>query len=663
MKPLKKKHKNKNIKILDNNIHSESIKVTTEDNYDKISEQNFVDENKSEKRKIKKKPVIDEKENNKETKCFYFSKLKIFLSKYKLLSILALIVILIFVFILIYFLNKKINKKHNLDTPSRPSNSYIPSEPEPNLDDDKLAKIRKEFNITTKVGDLKKISVIQRAKEETKLNSEIIKNEIIRKTNYDIYFISEEYSTGDDKKYYNTMHTGVFSIRSECTTVGEDDCEPQPIIDLTLESKNLHFLNSEEFKDIPIPLCIFNITDNNIITTLKCPNSLPENKRNEIILDLYFFRPPAAERIDKDGDNITLSKNITENYTIISETNGGVCNIYNNLGSLCTTNMNTTLDKEGNLLSYNERAFTFINYDENNSYTKDKITNLIDVSENIKKKDIENYEKSLNDILILINPYMKEETQFNKSEYEDLYKVSISKKNKNSTFNQNYEPKKTRNTFRNLKIGSIIDNTYSQYMSQAELFLNKITPVQINLNLKINPGINSNLIGAYGNIIFDNKEILYSSFEEDSVLHNLIQKLSTLSKAGNILATELYDKIYNKLETFTNEISIRIKSLDELLMYYDIYRVFNSTLVEYSYKTLPSETVEFSNELIQTLNSTFYNIKRGNIKQNVDKLTDDIYGYINDIHELIRKMLDNLEELSNILLMKNNTYAQITNYY
>ena len=478
MKPLKKKHKNKNIKILDNNIHSESIKVTTEDNYDKISEQNFVDENKSEKRKIKKKPVIDEKENNKETKCFYFSKLKIFLSKHKLLSILALIVILIFVFILIYFLNKKINKKHNLDTPSRPSNIYIPSEPEPNPDDDKVAKIKKEFNITTKVGDLKKISVIQRAKEETKLNSEIIKNEIIRKTNYDIYFISEEYSTGDDKKYYNIMHTGVVSIRSECTTVGKDDCEPQPIIDLTLESKNLRFLNSEQFKDIPIPLCIFNITDNNIITTLKCPNSLPENKRNEIILDLYFFRPPAAERIDKEGDNITLSKNITENYTIISETNGGVCNIYNNLGSLCTTNMNTTLDKEGNLLSYNERAFTFINYDENNSYTKDKITNLIDVSENIKKKDIENYEKSLNGILILINPYMKEETQFNKSEYEDLYKVTISKKNKNSTFNQNYEPKKTRNTFRNLKIGSIIDNTYSQYMSQAELFLNKLTPVQ-----------------------------------------------------------------------------------------------------------------------------------------------------------------------------------------
>ena len=88
--------------------------------------------------------------------------------------------------------------------------------------------------------------------------------------------------------------------------------------------------------------------------------------------------------------------------------------------------------------------------------------------------------------------------------------------------------------------------------------MNKINPVQINLNLKINPGINSNILGAYGNIIFDDKEILYSSIEEASVLQSLIEKLSTLSKAGNILATELYDKINNRLEAFTNEVSIKI---------------------------------------------------------------------------------------------------------
>ena len=53
-------------------------------------------------------------------------------------------------------------------------------------------------------------------------------------------------------------------------------------------------------------------------------------------------------------------------------------------------------------------------------------------------------------------------------------------------------------------------------------------------------------MGAYGSIIFDDKEIIYSSIEEVSIIQELIEKLSTLSKAGNLLASKLYDKIYNK---------------------------------------------------------------------------------------------------------------------
>ena len=81
--------------------------------------------------------------------------------------------------------------------------------------------------------------------------------------------------------------------------------------------------------------------------------------------------------------------------------------------------------------------------------------------------------------------------------------------------------------------------------------------------------------------------------------------------------------MYNKLEVFTEEISIRIKSLDELLMYYDIYKVFNSTLVDYSYKSLAPETVEISDILTNTLSDIFNNIKQENIKQKMDNLTNN----------------------------------------
>ena len=98
-------------------------------------------------------------------------------------------------------------------------------------------------------------------------------------------------------------------------------------------------------------------------------------------------------------------------------------------------------------------------------------------------------------------------------------------------------------------------------------------------------------------------------------------------------------------------------------MYYDIYKVFNSTLIEYSYKRLPSETVEFSNELASALNEIYSNIKSGNIKYNLDILSNDIYVYINELHELIKKMINNLDILTHTLVEKNNTFTQITNYY
>ena len=72
---------------------------------------------------------------------------------------------------------------------------------------------------------------------------------------------------------------------------------------------------------------------------MACPESLSESKKNEIILDLYFFRPPAIQRADKENDNITITINEDKamKKIYIRETNGGLCNIYDNFGSMCTT--------------------------------------------------------------------------------------------------------------------------------------------------------------------------------------------------------------------------------------------------------------------------------------------------------------------------------------
>ena len=73
----------------------------------------------------------------------------------------------------------------------------------------------KEFDIITKPGDLKQISVVQKSKDETKINNQTIISENIRKTDYNIYIISEEDPDQELYEYYTKMYTGCISIISE----------------------------------------------------------------------------------------------------------------------------------------------------------------------------------------------------------------------------------------------------------------------------------------------------------------------------------------------------------------------------------------------------------------------------------------------------------------
>ena len=558
--------------------------------------------------------------SNKRTSCRLTKRACIFIIV-GALAVLGLIIALVVV-----FSNKETDKKKEQQTSSGKEGVGKGVE-------EKIEPIKKEFDIQTKEKDLKKVGVTQTSYEETSLNGEI----------------------------YSKIYHGVVAIKDECTAEG-DDCEPQPLVDLVQAKNNLrnlrHLQNSEIFKDQPVALCLFDITDNNVITNFTCPKSLSYVKRNEIILDLYFFRPPAAERPDKIGDNITLdiTKDKKTGETLIHETNSGYCNIYNNWVSHCTTDMNTTLDKNNNLINYDEQAYTFIRYDELNSFKKNKITKLVDNSQNIKQADIDNFEKSLNNLLPLLDPYMDPEVQFTEKDYQDLYNVIKDKKKSNEE--QSYTPKKTKNTFRNLAQEKI------KQIKQADIFNDRITPIQVNLALKINSGINSDICGAYAGIIFDNKEEFnFSSVEEASFVNDLLEKLSKLSKSGNSLASELYDSIYYKLEDIVNKLTIKINSLEDYLHYYDLISVFNSTLSTYSYKQLPSDIVRISNELVRSLTNILNNIKSGDIRINAEIIGNDINLYTSTIQALIRTMLNNLATLSNTLLTKNNTFTVITNYY
>ena len=116
------------------------------------------------------------------------------------------------------------------------------------------------------------------------------------------------------------------------------------------------------------------MTDNDVITSLTSHKLIPEHKKRMIVLDLYFFRPPAIKRLNKEDSNITINYiNISDNKQIINEKNGGICDIENSFNSFCTTDMNITIDSKFNMC--NEVNVMKIKKDNNNSYNKNKIQN------------------------------------------------------------------------------------------------------------------------------------------------------------------------------------------------------------------------------------------------------------------------------------------------
>ena len=567
----------------------------------------------------------------------------------------ALVVTAIIVFII---LTKKKGGNNNGDDNIEISDNIITPGDEIKPQYKKLQKI---FDIVTNVGEIKRVFVQQRSLDETKVNNNTLTTKVLRKTNYDIYTISEEDSDEDNKLFYSKMYTNAISIVSECISTDGNDCEPRRLVDLTSAKRTTtrRVLNSmEDFKDIPIALCLFNITDNNFITSMTCPESFSENKKNEMILDLYFFRPPAIQRADKENDNITITikEDKDKNRKYIRETNGGVCNIPDNLGSLCTTDMNTTLDLEGHLLAYDELAITEIETDESNSFVKNKLTHLIDITDQMEDLDAAKYKESLDKLLPMLEPYMKVDVHFTTDNFTDLYNLVVDKSKSSKKF---YLPKKNKKTYRSLMEYAL------SYAKDQPLFTYKDSGgIKIDFNLKADSGINTEAMRSSADLTFDQENKTQLSYlEEITDLQLILDELIELSKSGNHLAAQLYDKIKEKLEGITNEISERVNSLNGLFKYYDLTDVFDATSLLDSISKLPISILEESNSLVNKLKKIYDGIKSGTMKNKVDNLSNNIYNYIKNLHILIKSLFDNLKELGTKLNSNNNKITEITTYY
>ena len=332
----------------------------------------------------------------------------------KIIAIVSIVLAIILVIVLcILFKPKKNRDDQNTSSSTKDTTIKEPVNPE---EDRKLGS---EFDFNTKAGDLQKILVKQKDREDRVNDGHKVTTYSTRITNYIINIMTEKVSDEENKYYYDKIYECSISIQSECFSSNEEDCIPKEKLDLskvTRRSRNLEE-NDDKLKNMPIPFYLFNLANNDVITSIACPESLPETKRKKIVLDLYFYRPPGIKRLKEETLNTPINRTTKGDKKFIRERNSGICDIENAQFSHCTTDMNTTTDLDNNILTYDELAEMNITIDSKNYYIKSKTTNLIDVTNKTENLDKDNYRNNLNKLAEKLKPHLKYKELFSKDNF------------------------------------------------------------------------------------------------------------------------------------------------------------------------------------------------------------------------------------------------------
>ena len=157
------------------------------------------------------------------------------------------------------------------DTSSTFISIYIKEIPEYIKENGPL-EMQDEYKIKTNVNDLKRIYINQKYYENIKIDGVLTENIVDRKTNYDIYILEKNEAPNEAKYFYNYTYLCAIAISSECVSSKDEYCIPQKLVDLNEQdnsnTRNLKEINN--FDNFSIPLCFFNLTDNNVINSISC---------------------------------------------------------------------------------------------------------------------------------------------------------------------------------------------------------------------------------------------------------------------------------------------------------------------------------------------------------------------------------------------------------
>ena len=544
--------------------------------------------------------------------------------KQKLLFISVGLLLIVGIIIMIIFLYKTHHKKDK----SEKGNNLGPMKKEPGYD------------FSTKVNDLKRYIINENNIQDIITDGHKSKIITKRETTYDLFIISEEEASEENKIFYNKTYLAAVAIASECISTDNKICEPKKYVDLIDQNyTNLRKLDEiDDLKDIPVSLCLFNVTDNNIILSMTCPESLSQFKQNTILSDIHFLKPTLIERTNKEKRNITITQTNDGNKHLIREKTGGSCPFGNQLNSLCTNDMNITRDSEGNIISLNEENIANIFKNNNNSFLRKKMSKLRDITNETELLSSEKYISILNKILPKLKKYMKLKEFMSIDDLHEIYKENKGQFNINIT---------ARNLLENQE--------YKIYDRAETLFSLNNYFINYQINLRNHFG-DSEFLEASNEIDIDENIYKLSSIKHPNTVEPIIKKIIALNKASIHLANNLYYNIKGNLNSINEIIINNITSLNDLIVYQDLAEIIDLVLSNKYFEILPFNIINESNNIKNELELVFSGIRKGNLKNKVDLLNNNIQLAVNKIYY-------NLKELINLLNSPKNKLTEIVTFY
>ena len=549
--------------------------------------------------------------------------------------------------------NKNDNKNEEID-----NKPIIIQNPDAITKEEAMKVFTPTFNIASKEDTLTQLSSKSKKTYITTSDGVESSYSIFSNAKYDIYTLNST-SSGEDKDFYSTKYTTAITINSLCTKLSssssEDECELKKYLDLNIKNKNnLRGLDDESYekiKEVILPICLIEHTDTNIILSVTCPETLSKNLKNDIILAFQSIKPDSANSIilTENSAGATTEEKDGKIY-INSFTND--CEDYDgdpDKKMTCKLTRNIVTDKEGNLITSEKISKSETVIDEKNKYSNSLEYTFEDISKQATEEfNEENYKANLNVVFGLTKNLMKKESYISDGNFEEILDFIMKDEDENSQSN-----------IRNLKE----ENVDSSGISEGNLFQKTIYNINLTLNLQNDIGLGkSESAKAITNFQTGNISQELSHNEANTKLEEIMNKFITLSKSGNKIASELFEKLNDPLLELRDIINNEIGELNELLAFKELGAIFDSTYAVNKLENLPSKFIAAAENLYKGLNGL--NIDVPYLIDDMKEIfKEDISTFLLKSHELLYNIFKNLTETTNSLSSKKSKIAEISSFY